>query len=160
SEAKGHATQRILERRRAEGSKNLWNIRIGGPNAGHTGHDEHGNPWAFRQVPVGVLLPGKGVNLEIGAGSEIDLPVLLDEIDRCIGAGVLDGKWPVLHGEATMIEDRHKETEAALVGSIRSTGKGIGAARADRLLRGAKRLSDDPEAVLQLVRRGVTVVHG
>lgn len=155
SEAKGHVTQRLVERRLVE-TEPLWNIRIGGPNAGHTGHDTMGNPVAFRQVPVGVLVPGE-VNLEIGAGSEIDLPVLLDEIDLCRTRGYLEGKRLLVHGEATLITDRHKKAESDLVGAIGSTGKGIGAARADRLLRGAERLQDNQAASLALLDRGVEI---
>lgn len=181
SEAKGHATQRLVERRIQHGD--VCNIRVGGPNAGHTGYDPDGNPWAFRQVPVGVLVPvpeGRTLGLEIAAGSEIDLPVLLDEIDRCLGAGLLDDKVLYVHAEATMLEDRHKEIEAGniligangriletedlepegLVSSIGSTGKGIGAARADRMLRGANRLLDDRIAMGLLRERGVKIVTG
>jgi adenylosuccinate synthase len=91
SEAKGHVTQRLVAQRLTEVTK-VWNLRVGGPNAGHTGHDPGGEPWAFRQVPVGVLLnvpPGAHLGLEIAAGSEVDLPVLLDEVDRCTEAGLL-----------------------------------------------------------------------
>lgn len=159
SEAKGHATQRLVERHLSRNSHTL-NLRIGGPNAGHTGFDKYGHPWALRQIPIGVVCdaePGM-LDLLIAPGSEIDLPVLLDEIDRTGAAGLLDGKRLFVHDEATMIEDRHKESETSLVGKIGSTGKGIGAARADRLLRGANRLIDDAEACSKLLSRGVELV--
>lgn len=159
SEAKGHVTQRLVERRLREGLNPVWNIRIGGPNAGHTGHDGVGVPWAFRQVPVGVLCAGE-VHLEIGAGSEIDLPVLLDEIDRCEAAGLMAYKELYIHGEATLITDEHKAAEGGLVSSIGSTGKGIGAARADRLMRKASRLIDDAYACQALRSRGALLVTG
>lgn len=184
SEAKGHATQRLVEKRIQYGD--VCNIRVGGPNAGHTGYDSDGNPWAFRQVPVGVLVDvpeGRTLGLEIAAGSEIDLPVLLDEIDRCLEAGLFTKKRLFVHGEATMLEDRHKAIEAghvligangcygstgeieignaeSLVSSIGSTGKGIGAARADRMLRGATLLREDRIAMDLLKERGVEIVYG
>lgn len=159
SEAKGHATQRIIEKRLQEGARDIWNIRAGGPNAGHTGHDPEGHPWAFRQVPVGVLVDGP-VNLEISAGSEIDPPVLMAEIQKCIEAGLLFDKRLVVHGEATLINDAHKEAEARLVESVGSTGKGIGAARAGRILRTAQRVKDDPNLVAALESYGVEIVDG
>lgn len=165
SEAKGHVVQRLVERRLNEG-EHVWNIRVGGPNAGHTGHDAHGLPWAFRQIPVGVLArPPRGcrIGLEIAAGSEVDPPVLLDEIDRCLAAGLLGpgtGKYLVVHGEATLIEGHHKVTEGPLVGRIGSTGKGIGAARADRLMRHARRVIDSTELLVELDKRDVAFVTG
>lgn len=160
SEAKGHATQRLVQRHLSKGSLTL-NIRVGGPNAGHSGFDGEGKLWALRQVPIGVVCEAsdRSLYLMVGSGSEIDLPVLLDEIDRLTDAGLLDGKILLVHDEATMIEDRHKEQETALVGKIGSTGKGIGAARADRLLRGANRLIDDAEACSALLQRGVVLVN-
>lgn len=158
SEAKGHVTQRLVEHRLSE-SAELWNIRVGGPNAGHTGHDPDGRPWAFRQIPVGVLVSDR-VNLAIGAGSEIDLPVLLDEIDRCKEANLLQDGRLYVHAEATLIEDQHKRAETALVGAIGSTGKGIGAARADRLMRRAQRLLDNLDAMRELDKREVQIVTG
>jgi adenylosuccinate synthase len=165
SEAKGHVTQRLVAQRLTEVTK-VWNLRVGGPNAGHTGHDPGGEPWAFRQVPVGVLLnvpPGTHLGLEIAAGSEVDLPVLLDEVDRCTEAGLLGpgtNKSLVVHGEATLITDDHKVTETGLVGQVGSTGKGIGAARAARLLRQADRVIDSDVAWDALDLRGIEVVTG
>lgn len=164
---------------------NIRVIRVAGPNAGHTGYDYTGKPWALRQVPVAAVI---GLNqianttnqntqigsphniahiqLEIAAGSEIDLPVLLDEIDQLQTAGLLGGeshKTLYISDEATMLTDEHKATEnqAALVEKIGSTGKGIGAARAARLLRKAQRLADDKNAQNELLKRdGVFIYKG
>lgn len=159
SEAKGHAVQRLVERRAAQGHT-VFNLRVGGPNAGHTGYDSTGRAWALRQVPIGVVHDGPVV-LGIAPGSEIDLPVLLEEVDALTDAGLLNlhaGKILHVSPEATLIEDHHKETEAqAIEGRVGTTAKGIGAARAERLLRKARRLIDDPEAVDALVSRGVAV---
>lgn len=162
SEAKGHAVQRLVERRKAQGHS-VFNVRVGGPNAGHTGYDREGRAWALRQVPIGVVHDGPVV-LGIAPGSEIDLPVLLEEIDALTDAGLLNGSTGtrlIASSEATMIEDHHKETEArAIEGRVGTTAKGIGAARAERLLRKAKRLADDPDAIEALVSRGVAVTNG
>jgi adenylosuccinate synthase len=135
SEAKGHVTQRLVAQRLTEVTK-VWNLRVGGPNAGHTGHDPGGEPWAFRQVPVGVLLNEAGL---LGPGTNKSL---------------------VVHGEATLITDDHKVTETGLVGQVGSTGKGIGAARAARLLRQADRVIDSDVAWDALDLRGIEVVTG
>lgn len=169
SEAKGHVVQRLTER--AQRSVAMTQvIRVAGPNAGHTGYDPTGQSWALRQVPVAAVTSGPAV-LGIAAGSEIDLPVLLDEHDRLHAAGQMVNKMLWVSGEATMITDAHKEEEnmpsfngggepqegTDLVSQIGSTGKGIGAARADRLMRSANRLLDDKTAQAALADRGIGV---
>ena len=157
SEAKGHMVQRLTERRLEENPKSYVEVvRVAGPNAGHTGHDETGKAWAFRQLPVAAVVPGNVV-LGIAAGSEIDPEVLLDELTRATNAGLLDDKTVWVSDEATIIEPKHKqlEAEAGLVKRAGSTGKGIGAARADRVMRTAKRLADCPELRNELKQYGV-----
>lgn len=156
SEAKGHVVQRIAERATVYDGLLPHTIRVAGPNAGHTGYDATGQPWALRQVPVAAVVPGHGI-LSIAPGSEIDLPVLIDELTRLRDAGLLRNKSVFVSPEATLITDEHKsaevghgmasESESNLVTRIGSTGKGIGAARADRLMRKAKRLGDDERAM-------------
>lgn len=160
SEAKGHVTQRLTERHLMFG-RDVQVIRVAGPNAGHTGYDVHGNKWALRQMPVASVVDGP-VILGIAPGSEIDPPVLLDEFDRLSDAGLMRRKMLWVDGEATVIEDRHKLAENGgstddLVGRIGSTGKGIGAARAERLMRGAIRVADNPDLVTALHDRGIAV---
>lgn len=168
SEAKGHVVQRLTERAQKWCMPQV--IRVAGPNAGHTGYDRLGQAWALRQVPVAAVTEKPAV-LGIAAGSEIDLPVLLDEYDRLRDAGLIGNKMLWVAGEATLITDEHKEIEnmpnfdgggrpqegTNLVGRIGSTGKGIGAARADRIMRKAQRLMDSPEAMEALGDRGIPV---
>src|SRR5699024_3380302 len=157
SEAKGHMVQRLTERRLEENPESYVEVvRVAGPNAGHTRHDETGKAWAFRQLPVAAVVPGNVV-LGIAAGSEIDPEVLLDELTRATNAGLLDDKTVWVSDEATIIEGNHKqlEAEAGLVQRAGSTGKGIGAARADRVMRTAKRLADCPELRNELKHYGV-----
>lgn len=172
SEAKGHVVQRLCER--AQKTQHVQVVRVAGPNAGHTGYDETGKRWALRHVPVAAVTPGPAV-LGIAAGSEIDLDVLLEEFDSLTDAGLMDNKMLWVHGEATMIYNSHKATElgAATIGSdglhmptdanlvekIGSTGKGIGAARADRIMRRGARVADDINAKTQLGRRGISVAR-
>lgn len=155
SEAKGHVTQRLAERALAAG-RYPHIIRVAGPNAGHTGYDAKGKAWALRQVPIGSVIDGMAT-LGIAAGSEIDPPVLIDELDRLGRASLLKDKVVWISEEATIIEDRHKIEETGLIGAIGSTGKGIGAARADRLRRGAMQLKMDQTLIAELESRGVFV---
>ena len=173
SEAKGHMTQRLAERRSkqmADSGKEsaVEVIRVAGPNAGHTGHDSEGKPWAFRQLPVAAVIEspvvfGSGsvqVILGIAAGSEVDPEVLLDELDRARAAGLLDDKSVWVSEEVTLITEEHRarEADADLVARVGSTGKGIGAARADRVMRTAKRLADDDAVRASLETRGIQIM--
>lgn len=139
SESKGRVTLEVIRKRLAEDTtQSVVSVRVAGPNAGHVVVDANGTTWAMRQIPVGFVEPE--VELYIAAGSEIDPDVLLDECRRVTEAGYnLVGRLSV-HPEATLIDPEHKEQEAALVGAIGSTGKGIGAARAARVMRTARRI--------------------
>jgi adenylosuccinate synthase len=154
SEAKGHITQRVLSQahyQRGRHAGNLVNVRVAGPNAGHTAYGRISDKWALRQVPVGAVSEFPVV-LVIAPGSEIDPDVLLGEIIDLNDAGYLRGKSLIIDPNATIITDQHKQFESVtgLVNKIGSTGKGIGAARADRVMRRADRLADQPKLVEKL----------
>lgn len=165
SEAKGHVTKRVIKNYLDQAkwlkdvSPVVVNIRVAGPNAGHSAMDADGKMWALRQVPVGVVINRANILLHIAPGSEIDLDVLLQEIDETQEAGLNTAARLTIDPEATLIGLAHKqiESDANLVGKIGSTGKGIGAARAERIMRRAKRLVDDPVAMKKLENRGVKV---
>lgn len=158
SEAKGHVVQRLTERAMADKTTVPQVVRVAGPNAGHTGYDTTGRSWALRQVPVAAVVPGPVV-LGIAAGSEIDPPVLLEEIDALRDAGLLINKVLWVSGMATVITDWHKQQESNhnLVASIGSTGKGIGAARAQRIMREAQLVRDSESLIDALADRGVAI---
>lgn len=156
SEAKGHVAQRIIHQYAADRTGGtVASIRVGGPNAGHTAYDADGGKWALRQVPVGVVEPN--VRLGIAAGSEVDQHVLIDEIRRLEvgGHSVCDRLW--IDSEATVLTACHRREETGLVAGIGSTGKGIGACRAARLMRNAHRVCDDDSLVKELIQYGVRV---
>jgi adenylosuccinate synthase len=157
SEAKGHVVQRLTERAVSEG-RYPHVVRVAGPNAGHTGYDRAGGRWALRQVPVAAVVEGH-MTLGIAPGSEVDPPVLLDEIDRLTEAGLMQDKVLWVSGMATIITDEHRiaEGDAALVAQIGSTGKGIGAARADRIMRKAELVRDNWNLINELGKRHVAV---
>lgn len=154
SEGKGHVTSQLV--RRTNGP--VLNIRVAGPNAGHCVVDSQNVKYPLRSVPVGAAV-ADNVSLYIAAGSEVELKVLLSEIEllRSKGHSVSDIN---VSGEATILTEEHHKNEADLKmqASIGSTGKGIGAARADRVMRTAKRIKDDEGAREILEKAGVSVI--
>lgn len=133
SEAKGHVAGYLAQRHDAGAV-----VRVAGPNAGHTAYDDQGRRWALRQIPVAAV-----TNLEcellIAAGSEIDPEVLRSEVEALETAGIPVRERLLIDPTATVIEPEHRDQEAVvLVSGIGSTGKGIGAARADRIMRQAR----------------------
>lgn len=114
-------------------------IRVAGPNAGHSVVDPiTGVKYALRQIPVGAVTNPDAI-LGIAAGSEIDPYVLEEEITRLEAGAVKIRERLLIDPAATWLTSNHKdrETSSGIVGRIGSTGKGIGAARADRIMRTA-----------------------
>lgn len=121
SEGKGKVA---LELSRRAKETNVTVIRIGGPNSGHTGYSKKGKKFLLRQMPAGCI--DKNVDVVFPAGFYIDPEVLEQEISE------LD--YPrdriFISKHARIITEAHKKWENAsgLVGSIGSTGSGVGAA--------------------------------
>jgi adenylosuccinate synthase len=167
-------------------------VRVGGPNAGHTVYgpcpdfqtsgvgccddcDEHGHPWRLRQVPVGAVTHPDST-LVIAAGSEVDYEVLHGEIELLEAAGLKVRDRLRVDTNATVLTPEHRlrEIKAELTDRIGSTGKGIGAARADRTMRTAQTVGqkhgyqapevwpfaivDTAELLDQLLRDGAHVI--
>ncbi len=143
SEAKGAVAAEL-----ARGENDLLAVRVAGPNAGHTviGHD--GREWKLQSIPVAAVT-NKHAVLGIAAGSEIELALLYGEIAALDEAGYDVKRRLYVDGSATLIEERHRDLEAgvrkwsawehqSLKDRIGSTGKGVGAARADRAMRNAE----------------------
>ena len=153
SEGKGHVTHRLIRRHRFKSPIQIANIRVAGPNAGHTVLTDEGTALPLRTIPVGVATPG--VLLYIAAGSEVDLSVLESELDMCKNAGYSTLGRIFVHEEATLLEPEHIEAETGMHERMGSTGKGIGAARAARVMRTARRVKDVREQVHNM---GVRVI--
>lgn len=115
-------------------------VRVAGPNAGHTAYDNRGQKWSLRQIPVGAVVDHES-KLIIGQGSEIDPEVLLEEIDMLEKAGIPIAERLMVDYNATIIEPHHLQRERDEL-ETGSTKKGVGAARADRIMRSAARVSD------------------
>lgn len=151
SEAKGHVTAQLVKSAVMDSLRlelkdlnlEIFNVRVAGPNAGHTVYDELGNKYAFRALPVGAVVADT-VKLYIAPGSEVDLQVLLAEIGLAASHGWDVASRLYVSRQATVLEQEHKDQEsvADLVGKVGSTGKGIGAARAARLMRKARTMGE------------------
>jgi adenylosuccinate synthase len=165
SEAKG-AVSAYLSRPEEEPGRQVYGVRVGGSNAGHTvigrcpsgctdyhrlddepAYDQHLHPWRLRHVPVAAVSNPNAI-LVLAQGSEVDPEVLAAEVAELESAGYDVRDRLHVDATATVIERRHQEIEAGdltdslgtgggLVDRIGSTGKGVGAARADRAMRRA-----------------------
>ena len=137
SEAKGSVCAFVAAEDAGSGQAHVA-VRVGGSQAGHTAYDEAGVKWPLRHVPVAAVI-NPDAELVIAAGSEIDYGVLEDEVTRLEAAGhkVRERLW--IDPQATVITEDHKAEEAArsLTAKLGSTAKGVGAARADRVMRSA-----------------------
>lgn len=151
SESKGRVTGDLVARHVAQGRQTTC-VRVAGPNAGHVVIDPDGRRWALRQVPVGMVTSKYTIGV-IAAGSEIDPTVLRDEVEQLEAAGHRVADRLLIDNQATMIEDRHRREEGGndgpLQNRIGSTGKGIGAARADRIWRKGPIAKDAPKVVFE-----------
>lgn len=113
----------------------LMAVRVAGPNAGHTVYDERGNRFAFRHMPVAAVVD-PNATLCLGPGSEVDYDVLWEEILLCQERGHLVTDRLFIDPQATLLDgDAHAAREQSLM--FGTTGKGIGAARSDRIMRQA-----------------------
>lgn len=158
SEGKGAITAALA--RRAQEPVGV--VRVGGSNAGHTVHDDSGHIWKLRHVPTpAVVCPGAA--LLIGPGSEVDREVLADEINALEEAGIPILDRLIVDQSATVVTKEHIAAEAGdgLTARIGSTGKGIGAARSDRIWRKAMAYGgsgDVREEIGRILWAGGTVV--
>jgi adenylosuccinate synthase len=123
----------------------------GGHNAGHTVKfaDKH---FALRLIPSGIIHDNKLCLL--GNGMVIDPEALLDEVEKLRAAGVTIAENLLISDSAHVILPYHKaldlaREEAAGVGKIGTTGRGIGPAYESKVGRYGIRVADliDPEVL-------------
>lgn len=137
SEGKGRVCVYLAQQRQTPW---LYAVRVGGPNAGHTIEDVGGRTLKLQQIPVAAFASSKVVPI-IGPSGMILPEILESELV------LLQDTWkkadntkpPVLliDEQATVILPEHMAKEADLKTSIGSTGEGVGAASADRVMRKA-----------------------
>jgi adenylosuccinate synthase len=127
SEGKGKVAEYLAATTRANAV-----IRVGGSNSGHTGYTPTGARQILRHLPTAALLPDPPLCL-IGAGSYLDVAVLLEELRRT----QLPPERLVIDRNAFLITDadREYEREAGLRERIGSTASGTGAAVRRRIER-------------------------
>ena len=115
SEGKGKVALHEARRRNAAAV-----VRVGGTNSGHTGVDDNGRTWAFRQLPAAGLAPNALIILP--AGSLIDVEIFVKEVGQL---GVTPARVKI-DPMATVIsdEDRQAEHGSGLIDAIGSTGSG------------------------------------
>jgi len=109
-------------------------VRVGGPNAGHTVFD-YPQTYTFHHLPSGTK--SSNAHIVIGPGAVLGLDVLLKEISEC----KVQSSRLFISPHAMMIEDQDRESEKKLVRAIASTGQGVGAATARRILGRAPELA-------------------
>jgi len=102
-------------------------VRTGGPNAGHKVYTDSGT-YTHHHLPSGTR---RGqARLLLGPGAVLSVKDLLDEISECS----VDVDRLSIDPQAMIISDRDRNREKRLVSSIGSTGQGVGAATARRIL--------------------------
>lgn len=132
-------------------SHDVFAVRVGGPNAGHTAWDDRGREWKLRHIPVAAVV-NPDAKLAIAAGSEIDPEVLAKETFELDTAGYQVTDRLYVDPTATMIEQAHHTRESGMASNGSSTGKGVGAARADRIMRIARTYAHGREVVSGLLK--------
>jgi adenylosuccinate synthase len=136
SEGKGQICSAI-----ARDEKVDYAVRVGGPNAGHTVTAVDGRVVKAQQIPVAAFT--QGIVPVIGCSGLI-LPEVLDrELDILFDLWGPDGvPYVYVDKLAGVITEEHQQQEADLKKSIGSTGEGVGAATAERVMRRAPTISD------------------
>jgi adenylosuccinate synthase len=129
-------------------------VRVGGPNAGHTVF-EFPKPYKHYQLPCGTR--NTNADLMIGPGAVLNVEKLLIEIRDCgVGCERLS-----IDPQAMIIEQRDRIREGkTIVGSIGSTGQGVGAATARKVMRGADgkvRLAKDVRELHPYIRESRSI---
>ncbi|MEQ8249548.1 MAG: adenylosuccinate synthetase [Alphaproteobacteria bacterium] len=147
SEGKGNVCAHIATRYNAL-------VRIGGPNAGHRVAEP---PYKYVQLPSGTGANPRAEIL-IGAGSTIWLPQLMKEI----ADHKLSGERLSIDPQAMIIEEADRDVESGGLQNISTTGQGVGAANARKILNRGKgnktfgppvRLARDVDALAPFLRK-------
>jgi adenylosuccinate synthase len=131
-------------------------VRVGGPNAGHQVYEEP-KPQKFFHLPSGTVR-APNAKIVLGPGSTLWLPKLQDEIAQC----ELDADRLCIDPRAMMIEQADRDFEDGLKKEIGSTGQGVGAATARKVLRTSAvppvRLAQDVPELKPYLRETLSVL--
>ena len=141
SEGKGHIASYLSREYAAL-------VRVGGPNAGHKVFLKSG-PYVHHQLPSGTLR-NPAAKLIIAPGAVVNPESLLREIREC----KVDQERLSIDPQTMIITEKDCKSEAGLQQRISSTGQGVGAATARRILDRGKRvrLAKDVRELMPFVR--------
>ena len=109
------------------------------PNAGHTFIDDTGRKFIHTMLGNGIVSPNLR-RVMIGPGSVIDVHALLAELDAC--SDLVDKSQVIIHPQAAVVSQRHRDEEAGPMTKIGSTKKGTGAAMIQRIRRNPQDLNN------------------
>jgi adenylosuccinate synthase len=110
------------------------------PNAGHTFIDSDGRTLVHKMLPLG--LTSYYLNTIVhGPGSLLDLDVFVAEVKAARDLGYLQGVQFLVHENAAVVLDRHREAEANGGTAPGSTRKGCGEAHIERVKRNPSRVN-------------------
>lgn len=102
------------------------------PNAGHTYIDGDGNKFVNTAIPNGIVSNNLR-RILLGPGSVINPDTLMKEMEQY--ALYLDGVDIMIHENAAVVTQKHRDEEARAMFAIGSTMKGVGAAVIDKIRR-------------------------
>ncbi len=141
SEGKGHIASYLSREYAAL-------VRVGGPNAGHKVFLKPG-PYVHHQLPSGTLR-NPTAKLIIAPGAVVNPESLLREIREC----KVDQERLSIDPQTMIITEKDCKSESGLKQRISSTGQGVGAATARRVLDRGKRvrLAKDVRELMPFVR--------
>lgn len=142
SEGKGQLTARLITSKQANLSdRPIAAVRVGGPNAGHTAIAADGEMIKAQSIPIPMFI-SRRVTGFIGPAGVILMDILQDEIKRL--EQIWEGNPPILFIDtnASVITDEQMAREVEMKGTIGSTGEGVGAATADKVMRKAPLFAD------------------
>lgn len=139
-------------------------VRVGGPNAGHTYHlgPNSDTKVVMRSLPVATAMnPGHTIGI-IGAGAAFIPSLLMQEVsDTAERTSISPTVY--IDRNAALISADHQAHEDQLVANISSTGEGVGAATADKVMRNPEIVASYPANRLYLEelagRHGCDKVH-
>jgi adenylosuccinate synthase len=123
-------------------------VRVGGPNAGHKVFLKNG-PYVHHQLPSGTFR-NPAAKLIIAPGAVINPESLMKEVREC----QVSQERLSIDPQAMIITSKDCKSEAGLQQRISSTGQGVGAATARRIMGRGKRtlLARDMRELLPFIR--------
>ena len=143
SEGKGQLTARLITSKQANlTDRPIAAVRVGGPNAGHTAIAADGEMIKAQSIPIPMFI-SRRVTGFIGPAGVILMDILQQEVARLEKIwGIDNAPLLFIDSNASVITEEQMAREVEMKGSIGSTGEGVGAATADKVMRKAPLFAD------------------